>query len=97
MFNGAHGAAAKYWSFYDLICKNKLNWNLAGNEVRHTNRSILLVKNLLCSKLHCQKEINLILFSDKLKVVEIKGLREIQVLQAHHTVDFGGFVGLTVT
>ena len=38
--------------------KRKLNQNLSGNEVDHTNSSILLVKNMLCRTLHCQKVLN---------------------------------------
>ena len=43
--------------------KNESNQNLSGNEVYHTNSLILLVQNMLCSKLHCQKGCNLIRFS----------------------------------
>jgi hypothetical protein len=38
--------------------KRELNWNLSGNEVHYTNSSILLVKNMLCSKFYCQKDFN---------------------------------------
>ena len=33
--------------------KSKFNKNLFGNEVYFTNSLILLVENMLCSKLHC--------------------------------------------
>jgi len=39
--------------------------NFRGNEVYHTNSLVLLVKDILCSKLHCQKGFYLILFSYK--------------------------------
>ena len=35
--------------------RRKLNLNLSGDEVYYTNSLILLVKNMLCSKLDCQK------------------------------------------
>ena len=35
--------------------KRELNLNLSGKEIYYMNDSILLVKNMLCSKLHCQK------------------------------------------
>ena len=43
--------------------KRESNSNLSGNELYYTNCSILLVKNMLCRELHCQKGFNLILFS----------------------------------
>ena len=46
--------------------KRELYQNLSGNEVYYTNSSILLVKNMLCSKLHCQKGFDLILFLYKI-------------------------------
>ena len=41
--------------------KGELNQSLSGSEVYFTHSVILLVKNLLCSKLHCQKDFNSIL------------------------------------
>ena len=41
--------------------KRESNQNLSGNEVYNTNSSMLL-KNMLCSKLDCQKVFNLIIF-----------------------------------
>ena len=38
--------------------KRQLNQNLSGNEVYSTNSLILLVKNMLCSRLHGQKGFN---------------------------------------
>jgi hypothetical protein len=35
--------------------KMELDQNFSGNEVYNTNSSILFVKNMMCSKLHCQK------------------------------------------
>jgi len=35
---------------------------LSGNEVYYTNALLLLIKNMLCSKLHCQKGFELKLF-----------------------------------
>ena len=43
--------------------KRKLNQNLAGNEFYNTDLLILLVKNMLCSKLHRQKGFDLILLA----------------------------------
>ena len=43
--------------------KRKLNRNLSGNEISYANSLILLVKNVLCSKVHCQQRFNFILFS----------------------------------
>ena len=43
--------------------KRELNWNLSGNEVCYTNSLILLVKNMLCSKLHRHTDFYLIIFS----------------------------------
>jgi hypothetical protein len=40
--------------------KRELNQNLSGNEVHYTNSLISQVKNMLCSKLHCQKELDLV-------------------------------------
>ena len=36
---------------------------LSGNEVDYTILFILLVKNMLCGKLHCQRVLNLKAFS----------------------------------
>jgi len=36
--------------------------NLSGNEVYYTDSLALLVKNMLCSELLCQKGFDLILF-----------------------------------
>jgi len=38
-----------------VSCENALKSKLSGHEVYCTNYLILLVKNMLCSKLHCQK------------------------------------------
>ena len=48
----------------DLI---RRGFQLFGSEVYHTNSLILLVKNMLCSKLHCQKGYNLNTFSNKIE------------------------------
>ena len=39
--------------------KRALHWNLSGNEVYDTNPSILRVKDMLCSELHCQEAFSL--------------------------------------
>jgi len=44
--------------------KRSLNQNLAGNQVYYTACSSLVINNS-CSKLHCQKDFNLILVSYK--------------------------------
>ena len=41
----------------------ELNLNLSGNEVYYTNSLISRVKNMLFSKLHCQKGFHLIISS----------------------------------
>ena len=38
-----------------LLYEKAFRFKLSGNEVDHTNSLILLVKNVLCSKLHHQK------------------------------------------
>jgi hypothetical protein len=43
--------------------KRDSNKKRCGNEVYYTKSEILLVKNMLRSKLHCQKGVGLILFS----------------------------------
>ena len=45
-----------------ILYEKGIKLNLSGNEVDFTNSEILLVKSMLCSKLHCQKGFNLILF-----------------------------------
>ena len=42
--------------------KRGLDWILSGNEVYYTNSSMLLVKKMLCGRLHRQKGLNLISF-----------------------------------
>ena len=42
---------------------------LSGNEDYYTNSLRLLVKNTLCSQLHCQKVLNTILFSYKTRCI----------------------------
>ena len=49
--------------------KRELDHNLFGNEVYRTNSLILLVKNMLCNKLHCQKGSNVNLLSCKIKTL----------------------------
>ena len=51
--------------------KRDLNLNLYGNEIYYTNYLILLVKNMLCSKILCQKGFNSILFSYKIRTVDV--------------------------
>ena len=41
-----------------IMWENGFNVKLSGNEVRYTNSLILLAENMLCSKLHCQKDLN---------------------------------------
>ena len=49
-----------------ILYEKAFTLRLSGNEVSNTNLSILLVKNMLCSKHHCQRGFNLILFSYKM-------------------------------
>ena len=37
-----------------ILCEKTSNLKISGNEVYYTMLSILLVKIMLCSKLHCQ-------------------------------------------
>ena len=46
---------------------------MSGNEVCYTNSLILLVKNMLCSKLHRQKGFNGIPFSYKIQGLGVGG------------------------
>ena len=46
--------------------ERELNSNLSGNEDHYTDTLILLVNNMLCSKLHCQTGFSFILFPCKL-------------------------------
>ena len=44
--------------------KRELDSNLSGHGVCHTNSATSLVKDMLCGKLHCQTDFDLIIFSD---------------------------------
>ena len=46
-----------------ILYEKEITLNLFSNEVYNTNSPILLVQNMLCSELHCQKSLNLISFS----------------------------------
>ena len=56
--------------------KKELYWNVSDNEFHHSNSSISQVKNMLCSKIHCQKGFNRILFSYKFGETRREGLAE---------------------
>ena len=45
-----------------ILYEKEIKSKLSGNEGYYTNSSILLVKNMLCSKLHCQKGFNSMLY-----------------------------------
>ena len=51
------------WILYEKWIRLKLS----SDEVHFTSSSLLLVKNMLCSKIHCQKGLNLIIFSYKIQ------------------------------
>ena len=53
--------------------QRELDKKLSGIEVYNTNSSILLVKNMLCSKLHCENGFNLIIFSYKTAGFRVHG------------------------
>ena len=58
------------WSLSSSTCdlyEKSFNSKLYGNEVYCTNASLLLIKIMLCSKLHCQKVFRLKLFSYKIR------------------------------
>ena len=46
-----------------LYTKRDLNQNLSGDEVYYKKSLTLLVKNMLCSKLYCQRGFDLILLA----------------------------------
>ena len=46
-------------SLKQILQENSFNLKISGNEVYHKNSLMLLVKNILCSKLHCQKGFSL--------------------------------------
>ena len=48
--------------------KRKLNKNLSGNAVYYTACSLLVISKNSCSKLHCQKGLDLVLFSHRITV-----------------------------
>jgi hypothetical protein len=50
----------------DFCEKRELDSNLSGSEVYCKNSLILLVKRMLCNKLHGQKGFNSVLFSPKI-------------------------------
>ena len=52
-----------------ILHKKIIKFNFFNNKVQYTYYSILLVKNMLCRKLHCQKGSNSIPFSHKIKAV----------------------------
>ena len=77
--------------------KREFHSNLSGNEVCYTNSSILLAENMLCSKLHCQKDLNSILFSCKIRVrAEKEHLRRFEKLSSGHGSSQGQNPALTV-
>ena len=51
---GTNHTAGHKKSFGQILCKKLLNYNF-DSEVYYTNHLILLVKNMLCNKLHCKK------------------------------------------
>ena len=60
---GTNAAWTSQASSGGLLCENKNKTKLHGNEVDYTNSLLLPVKNMLCSKLHFQKGLKIILFS----------------------------------
>ena len=50
--------------------ERELNQNLSGNDVHYTNL-IRLVKNMLCSELHCQKGFDSTPFHTKAEVTQL--------------------------
>ena len=58
-----------------ILYGKTIELNLSGNEVDYSNYLILLVKNMLCSKHHCQKGVDFIVFSYKIRrpVEQTKG------------------------
>jgi hypothetical protein len=56
LFPLAIARVSKMKATMELFCMERgLNQKLSGNVVYYTNFLILLVKNMLCSQLHCQK------------------------------------------
>jgi len=56
---------------YDM--KGGLNQNISGSAVYHTNSLILLVRNMLCSKLHFQQGFDLIPLSCEIAMKAMDG------------------------
>ena len=57
---------AKSLSHVDLMRKESQSKKTSGNKIHYTNSLILLIKIMLCSKLHYQKFLELKLFSYKM-------------------------------
>ena len=49
-----------------ILYEKRIKINISGNEVYYMHSSIFLVKNMMCSRLHCQKGLNVSLFSYKI-------------------------------
>ena len=56
-------ATRKWWNNDKISHERGIKWKSFSNEVHHTNSSILLLKNMLCSNLDCQKGFDAISFS----------------------------------
>ena len=73
-----HRASARLSSSH---IKRELDCNLSGNEFEYTNDSILLVKNMLCSKLHCQEGFNPIISSFNICTVLLTSMPCVHILR----------------
>ena len=56
-----------------ILYEERIRLVFCGNDVYCTNSLILLVKNMMCSKLHCQKGSSLIPFSYKILEERVAG------------------------
>ena len=67
VFRLRFGCEARVSGFWDsmghFLYENIIKLNLPGNAFYHTNCLLLLLKNMLCGTLHCQKGFNIVLFS----------------------------------
>ena len=55
------------------LCEKGIKRNVSGNAVNHTNSLILLLRNMLCRRLHHQVVFDLTPFSYKIRAPELAG------------------------
>jgi len=75
-----------------ILYEKGIKSELSCNEAHNTNYLILLVNNMLCSKLHCQKDFNLVLFS---YAIDGRSSTRALGLMEHRSSNGGVFFGAT--